>query len=283
MNGNRSAEEEPGCSEDRAASVRRPLLSVEGLQVVYDRIIVGLRGVSLEVEAGQVVVLLGANGAGKSTALKGIAGLLPAEGGAIAEGEIVYDGAVVTGSPARLLVRRGLIQVLEGRHCFPHLTVEENLVSGAISRRVRKSQFRQELDRIYGYFPQLATLRKQRCGFASGGEQQMVAIGRALLANPRLVLLDEPSMGLAPQVVEEIFQIVRSLNRNEGVSFLLAEQNAHMALRHADHGYVLENGRVVLSGSAFDLGNRSDIQSFYLGLGASAGGRGQDGASVAST
>jgi branched-chain amino acid transport system ATP-binding protein len=283
MSRRKGLEVENGRSRNPADVANCPLLSVQNLQVVYDRIIVGLRGVSLEVKAGHVVALLGANGAGKSTTLKGVAGLLPAEGGAIAGGGIVYDGEVVTGTPARLLVRRGLIQVLEGRHCFPHLTVEENLFSGALSRRVPKGQFRRELDLIYEYFPRLATLRKQRCGFASGGEQQMVAIGRALLAKPRLVLLDEPSMGLAPQVVEEIFHIVRSLNRDEGVSFLLAEQNAHMALRHADDAYVLENGRVVLSGTAAELSNRSDIQTFYLGLGASVGGQGRDGAPSASS
>jgi len=251
--------------EAKARHAEGPLLGVSGLQAVYDRIIVGLRGVSLEVEAGQVVALLGANGAGKSTTLKAIAGLLPAENGAIAGGTIHYLGRDVTDEPARVLVRRGLIQVLEGRHCFPHLTIEENLLSGTLSRRASRTRRNQDLQRIYDHFPRLAKLRKQRCGFASGGEQQMVAIGRALLASPRLVLLDEPSMGLAPQVVEEIFRIVRALNRDEGVSFLLAEQNAHMALRHADRAYVLENGRVALAGSAAEIAARSDIQSFYLG------------------
>jgi len=258
-------EPERSVDEAKAPRTEYPLLGVSGLQAVYDRIIVGLRGVSLEVEAGQVVALLGANGAGKSTTLKAIAGLLPAENGAIAGGKIHYQGRDVTDEPARVLVRRGLIQVLEGRHCFPHLTVEENLLSGTLSRRATRVRRDRDLQRIYDHFPRLAKLRKQRCGFASGGEQQMVAIGRALMASPRLVLLDEPSMGLAPQVVEEIFRIVRALNRDEGVSFLLAEQNAHMALQHADRAYVLENGRVALAGSAAELRARSDIQSFYLG------------------
>jgi branched-chain amino acid transport system ATP-binding protein len=233
---------------------------------VYDHIIVGLRGVSLEVKPGQVVALLGANGAGKSTTLKAVAGLLPADGGALAGGRIAFAGEDITGRAPRSLVRGGLVQVLEGRHCFPHLTVEENLQSGALLRRTPRRTLREGLERVYSYFPRLAKLRKQRCGFASGGEQQMVAIGRALLARPRLLLLDEPSMGIAPQVVDEIFRILRSLNREDGLSILLAEQNAHMALAYADQAYVLENGRTALGGKAAELAARSDIQAFYLGL-----------------
>jgi len=243
------------------------LLALTDVAAVYDHIIVALRGVTLEVGQGSVVALLGANGAGKSTTLKGIAGLLEADGGAVTAGRIVFDGEDITRSPARTLVRRGVVQVLEGRHCFPHLSVEENLLTGALSRGGARPHLRRELDRIYGYFPRLTKLRRQASGFISGGEQQMLAIGRALLAKPRLVLLDEPSMGLAPQIVEEIFRIVKTLNREEGVSFLLAEQNADMALRHADQAYVLENGRVALEGQAAELATRADVRAFYLGLG----------------
>jgi branched-chain amino acid transport system ATP-binding protein len=244
------------------------LLSLEGVEAAYDRMIVALHGVSLEVRRGSIVALLGANGAGKTTTLKSASGLLAAERGAVTRGTIRYRGRDVVTTAPRTLVREGLVQVLEGRHCFPHLTVEENLRAGALARGTAGRELRRELDRVYTYFPRLAKLRRSAAGLTSGGEQQMVAIGRALVARPVLVLLDEPSMGLAPKLVDEIFRDIRALNRDGGVSFLLAEQNARVALRHADHGYVLENGRVVAGGTAAELGARDDVQEFYLGVGA---------------
>jgi branched-chain amino acid transport system ATP-binding protein len=244
------------------------VLTLTEVEAAYDRIIIALRGVTLEVPERGVVALLGGNGAGKTSTLKAVSGLLGAERGAVTAGEIRFRGRTVTHDSARSLVRGGLVQVLEGRRCFPHFTVEENLVSGALVRGTRHGALRAELERIYSYFPRLRRIRRALAGYASGGEQQMVAIGRALMTQPKLVLLDEPSMGLAPQMVDEIFHIIRTLNREEGVSFLLAEQNARMALRHADHGYVLENGRVVASGTAAELGARDDVQAFYLGVGA---------------
>ncbi len=245
-----------------------PLLHVEDVEALYDGVIVALRGITLRVERGSIVSLLGANGAGKSTTLKAISGLLRAERGEVINGSISYDGHPINASTPDQLVAAGLVQVLEGRHCFSQLTVEENLITGGLLHRPSRAVQREGLERIYGYFPRLATLRKRQAGYASGGEQQMIAIGRALMARPRLVLLDEPSMGLAPQVVEEIFGIIRELNQRDGVSFLLAEQNAAMALRYADHGYIVENGRVVAEGTAQDLGAREDVKAFYLGVGA---------------
>jgi len=245
-----------------------PILTLTEVEAAYDRIIIALRGVTLEVPERGVVALLGGNGAGKTSTLKAVSGLLGAERGAVTAGEIRFRGRSVTHDSARSLVRAGLVQVLEGRRCFPHFSVEENLVSGALVRRTSHGVLRAQLERIYTYFPRLRRIRRSLAGYASGGEQQMVAIGRALMTQPKLLLLDEPSMGLAPQVVDEIFRIIRTLNREEGVSFLLAEQNARMALRHADHGYVLENGRVVASGTAAELGARGDVQAFYLGVGA---------------
>ncbi len=245
-----------------------PLLQVEDIHVIYDQVILGTRGVSLTVPEGQVVALLGANGAGKSSTLKAISGLIGAEGGQVVQGRIVYAGHAVDQVDAADLVERGLVQVLEGRHCFPHLDVEENLRVGAFVRRPSRGALQDGLERIYRYFPRLLERRRSPAGYLSGGEQQMLALGRALIAAPRLVLLDEPSMGLAPRIVAEIFEIIRRLNREEGVSFLLAEQNAAMALRYADQAHVLENGQVVTAGPARELADREDIRSFYLGVGA---------------
>ena len=250
-----------------AATSPGPLLAVNNIEVVYDHVILVLRGVSLELQRGRIVALLGANGAGKTTTLKAVSNLLAAERGAVTKGSIVYDGVRVDRLTPSELVRRGVVQVMEGRHCFGHLTVEENLLTGAYTRGSRWRQIRDDLERVYAYFPRLRDRRRAMAGFTSGGEQQMTAVGRALMARPGLILLDEPSMGLAPQVVEEILGIVRSLNRSEKVSFLLAEQNAAAALRFADHGYILESGRVVMDGDAKTLAGNADVKEFYLGLG----------------
>ena len=250
-----------------APQAETPLLAVNNEEVVYDHVILVLRGVSLELTRGQIVALLGANGAGKTTTLKAVSNLLEAERGAVTKGSITFDGARVDQLSPSALVRRGVIQVMEGRHCFGHLTVEENLLTGAYTRGVSRAEIRTDLERVYSYFPRLRDRRKAVAGFTSGGEQQMTAVGRALMARPTLILLDEPSMGLAPQIVEEILGIVRSLNRQERVSFLLAEQNAAAALRYADHGYVLEAGRVVMDGDAATLAGNADVKEFYLGLG----------------
>ena len=242
-----------------------PLLELEQIKVVYNQVILAVSDISLRVDAGQIVALLGANGAGKSTTLKTISGLVSAERGQLAAGAIRYQGEAITHAPAAQLAARGLVQVLEGRHCFAHLTVEENLITGALARRASRAELAADLARIYDYFPRLKTRRHSQAGYTSGGEQQMTAIGRALMARPRLVLLDEPSMGLAPLIVEEIFDIVRQLNQQEGVSFLLAEQNANLALRYADAAYIIENGRVGLAGPAAELRGRPDIQAYYLG------------------
>lgn len=242
------------------------ILQVDDIEVLYEQVILAVRNVSLAVGEGQVVALLGANGAGKSTTLKAIAGLVRAERGEVVRGRILYQGEEVTRRAPQALAARGLVQVLEGRHCFAHLSVEENLLAGAFARpRVSRAQLREELERIYAWFPRLKTRRRSLAGYTSGGEQQMVAIGRALISRPRLVLLDEPSMGLAPQIVEEIFEIVAVLNREEGVSFLIAEQNIEVALRHAHHAYVLESGRVVDQGPAQEIARREDLHAFYLG------------------
>ncbi|MCY1350643.1 High-affinity branched-chain amino acid transport ATP-binding protein LivF [compost metagenome] len=246
------------------------ILQVENIEVLYEQAILAVRGVSLQVPEGQIVALLGANGAGKSTTLKAISSLVRAERGEVVQGRILYRGADIGRSVAHRLVADGLVQVLEGRHCFPHLTVEENLLTGAFARKVSRSALKAELERIYAWFPRLKERRRSLTGYTSGGEQQMVAIGRALMARPSLVLLDEPSMGLAPQVVEEIFEIVGELNRRDGVSFLVAEQNINVALRYAHHAYVLESGRVVSEGPARELAAREDIHDFYLGGGVAA-------------
>ncbi|MGZ3438910.1 MAG: ABC transporter ATP-binding protein [Polyangia bacterium] len=243
------------------------MLAVDGVEVLYDRIIVALRGVSLVVPDGEIVALLGANGAGKSTTLKAVAGLLPAERGAITRGTIRLGERDVTGAPARTLAAAGVVLVPEGRRCFPHLSVEENLIAGALVRRPSRAALALDLTRVYGWFPRLADRRKSAAGYLSGGEQQMLAFGRALMARPKLVLLDEPSMGLAPSIVEDLFRIMKALNERDGTSFLLAEQNATAALRFAHHGYILENGRVVAGGTAAELSAREDVKEFYLGVG----------------
>ena len=255
----------------QAAPAARPeataLLTVRNIEVVYDRVILVLKGVSLEVPRGAIVALLGANGAGKSTTLKAISNLLRAERGDVSKGSVEYEGARIDRLSPPQLVRRGVVQVMEGRHCFEHLTVEENLLTGAYTRADGRDAVRRDLERVYAYFPALKRREGSLAGYISGGEQQMTAIGRALMARPRLILLDEPSMGLAPQLVEEIFGIVKRLNEEAGVSFLLAEQNATVALRFADYGYILENGRVVLDGEAETLRENEDVKEFYLGLG----------------
>ena len=242
------------------------LLSVNNIEVIYDHVILVLKGVSLEVPEGRIVTLLGANGAGKTTTLKAISNLLRVERGEVTKGSIEYRGQRIDRLNASALVRQGVIQVMEGRHPFGHLTCEENLLTGAYTRHDGRAELQRDMDMVYSYFPRLAERRHAMAGYVSGGEQQMMVIGRALMARPKLILLDEPSMGLAPQLVAEIFDIVARLNREEGVSFLLAEQNATVALRVADHGYVLENGRVVLDGDAETLRSNEDVKEFYLGL-----------------
>jgi branched-chain amino acid transport system ATP-binding protein len=241
------------------------LLRVAEVEAVYGDSILALRGVSLCVPEGSIVALLGANGAGKTTTLKAVSNLLGASRGAVIKGEITYRGEPTLRLDPADLVRRGVVQVLEGRHCFPHLTVEENLLSGGFARRPSARELKGDLDRIYDIFPRIKARRHAKAGLLSGGEQQMVAIGRGLMSRPKLMLLDEPSMGLAPMIVEEIFEIVQRLNQDEGVTFLLAEQNAHLVLRCAHHGIVLENGRVVASGPAAELAARDDVSDFYLG------------------
>ena len=248
---------------DPAAAVA---LSVNNIEVIYDHVILVLRGVSLDVPEGGIVALLGANGAGKTTTLKAISNLLRAERGDVTKGMIEYRGERIDRLTPNDLVRRGVCQVMEGRHCFAHLTVEENLLTGAFTRKGPRGETAAALDRVYHYFPRLKERRGSLAGYTSGGEQQMTAIGRALMAQPSMILLDEPSMGLAPQIVEEIFSIVQDLNAKERVSFLLAEQNTMVALRNAGYGYILENGRVVMDGVASELLHNEDVKEFYLGL-----------------
>ncbi|MDC3279860.1 ABC transporter ATP-binding protein [Arenicellales bacterium IMCC55707] len=245
---------------------RQALLAVNNIEVIYDHVILVLKGVSLEVMKGGVVALLGANGAGKSTTLKAISNLLGAERGDVTKGSITFQGEDVQSLSPNELVRRGVIQVMEGRHCFEHLTVEENLLTGAYTRTDGRSRVAEDLDLVYQYFPRLKERRGSQAGYTSGGEQQMIAVGRALMARPAVILLDEPSMGLAPQLVEEIFEIVKRLNEDEGVTFLLAEQNTMMALRYSNYGYILENGRVVMDGEASVLAENEDVKEFYLGV-----------------
>jgi branched-chain amino acid transport system ATP-binding protein len=241
-------------------------LSVNNIEVIYDHVILVLKGVSLEVPEGSIVALLGANGAGKSTTLKAISNLLAAERGDVTKGTIEFKGKRVDKLTTNDLVRMGVCQVMEGRHCFAHLTVEENLLTGAFTRKGSRSDIAAALEKVYHYFPRLKQRRASQSGYTSGGEQQMTAVGRALMAQPSMILLDEPSMGLAPQIVEEIFEIVQDLNAKEGVSFLLAEQNTSVALRYANYGYILENGRVVMDGDATYLSSNDDVKEFYLGL-----------------
>jgi branched-chain amino acid transport system ATP-binding protein len=253
--------EEPATTEKTA-----PLLRVKNVEVIYDRVILVLKGVYLEVPEGRVVALLGANGAGKTTTLKAVSNLLGTERGEVTKGEIEFNGVRVDRLTPTEMVKKGVIQVMEGRHCFGHLSVEENLLTGAYTRRASRAEIKEDLERVYSYFPRLKVRRASQAGYTSGGEQQMVAVGRALMARPKMILLDEPSMGLAPQVVEEIFEIVKDLNLKESVSFLIAEQNTMIALRYADYGYILENGRVVMDGSAKELAANEDVKEFYLGL-----------------
>ncbi|WP_410482729.1 ABC transporter ATP-binding protein [Undibacterium sp. Jales W-56] len=241
-------------------------LSVNNIEVIYDHVILVLKGISLQVPQGKIVALLGANGAGKSTTLKAISTLLRNERGDITKGDICFKGQRVDHLTPNELVKRGLSQVMEGRHCFAHLSIEENLLTGAYTRSISRSELKDSLDMVYRYFPRLRQRRSSLAGYTSGGEQQMCAIGRALMAKPSMILLDEPSMGIAPQLVEEIFDIVKSLNTVENVSFLLAEQNTNVALRYADFGYILENGRVVMEGDAKDLATNEDVKEFYLGV-----------------
>ena len=249
-----------------AAAVPDNYLSINNIEVIYDHVILVLKGVSLQVPQGKIVALLGANGAGKSTTLKSISNLLRAERGDVTKGSVEFKGQRIDQLTPADLVRRGVIQVMEGRHCFAHLTIEENLLTGAYTRSQSRAELKESLEKVYAYFPRLKTRRTSQAGYTSGGEQQMCAIGRALMAKPEMILLDEPSMGLAPQIVEEIFEIVKDLNSKENVSFLLAEQNTMVALRYADFGYILENGRVVMEGEAADLRTNEDVKEFYLGL-----------------
>ena len=255
----------PAQSEPKSATAG-PILSLNNIEVVYDRVILVLKGVSLAVPRHGIVALLGANGAGKTTTLKAISNLLHSERGEVTKGSILFDGAEVQALSPNEVVRRGCIQVMQGRFCFGHLTVEENLLTGAFTRRDGAAAIRSDLEKVYAYFPRLRERRQSLAGYTSGGEQQMCAIGRALMSNPKMILLDEPSMGLAPQIVEEIFTIMKSLNESEGVSFLLAEQNANLALKYSGYGYILENGRVVLDGAAATLAENDDVKEFYLGV-----------------
>jgi branched-chain amino acid transport system ATP-binding protein len=249
-----------------SSTAASPILSVSNIEVIYNRVILVLRGVSLEVPKGGIVALLGANGAGKTTTLKAVSNLIRAERGEVTKGAIAFLGERVDGLSPDELVKRGCIQVMEGRHCFAHLTIEENLLTGAFTRRDGRVAIGRDLEAIYAYFPRLKERRGAIAGYTSGGEQQMCAIGRAMMSRPKMILLDEPSMGLAPQIVEEIFEIVGGLNTREGVSFLLAEQNANIALRYASFGYILENGRVVLDGEAKALAANEDVKESYLGF-----------------
>ena len=244
----------------------QPILAVKNIEVIYDHVILVLRGVSFEVPQGKIVALLGANGAGKSTTLKSVSTLLASERGEVTKGSIEFRGQRTEALAPGEMVGMGMVQVMEGRHCFGHLSVEDNLITGAYARPINRAQVRDELEKIYAYFPRLKTRRTSLAGYTSGGEQQMVAIGRAMMAKPSMLLLDEPSMGLAPQIVAEIFEIVRELNQKEGVSILLAEQNTNVALKYADYGYILESGRIMMDGTAKELSENADVKEFYLGL-----------------
>jgi branched-chain amino acid transport system ATP-binding protein len=246
--------------------VTAPLLNVNGIEVIYNHVILVLKGVSLTVPEGGIVALLGANGAGKTTTLRAVSNLLHGERGEVTKGYIEYKGQRIERLTAYELVKRGVVQVMEGRRCFAHLTVEENLLTGAYTHGASRGDVSADLDKVYTYFPRLKQRRHSQSGYTSGGEQQMTAIGRALMARPQMILLDEPSMGLAPQVVEEIFGIVHDLNAKEKVSFLLAEQNTNIALKYAHYGYILESGRVVMDGAAKELAENEDVKEFYLGI-----------------
>ncbi|WP_442762655.1 ABC transporter ATP-binding protein [Malikia spinosa] len=243
-----------------------PVINVNGIEVIYNHVILVLKGVSLSVAEGQIAAILGGNGAGKTTTLRAISNLLQGERGAVTKGSIELRGERIDNLNPAELVKRGVVQVMEGRHCFAHLTIEENLLTGSYTRS-DKAEVAANLEKVYNYFPRLKTRKASQAAYTSGGEQQMCAIGRALMSNPSVVLLDEPSMGLAPQVVEEVFEIVRDLNQKEKVTFLIAEQNTNMALKYADYGYIMESGRIMMDGAAEDLRNNEDVKEFYLGVG----------------
>jgi branched-chain amino acid transport system ATP-binding protein len=249
-----------------AGRTEEKLLEINNIEVIYNHVILVLKGVSLSVPKGGITALLGGNGAGKTTTLKAISNLLKSERGEVTKGSITYRGERIQDSVTSDLVKKGVIQVMEGRHCFEHLTVEENLLTGAYTRGSSRGEIDADLNMVYDYFPRLKERRKSQAGYTSGGEQQMVAIGRALMSRPETILLDEPSMGLAPQLVEQIFNIVKTLNEEEGYTFLLAEQNTNVALRFAHYGYILESGRVVMDGPAKDLRENPDVKEFYLGV-----------------
>ncbi len=240
------------------------MLQVNNIEVIYNKVILVLKGLSLEVPQGQIVALLGANGAGKTTTLKAISGLLKPEDGEVTDGSIVFQGVEIHHLDAEEIVRLGIFQVMEGRRVFEHLTVEENLMAGAYTRPGR--EFREDLEKVYHYFPRLKERRHSRAGYLSGGEQQMLAIGRALMARPKLMLLDEPSLGLAPLLVREIFDIIQRINQEQGTTILLVEQNANLALQIAHYAYIMENGRIVLDGTPEVLRENADVREFYLGL-----------------
>jgi branched-chain amino acid transport system ATP-binding protein len=242
------------------------VLNVNGIEVIYNHVILVLKGVSLQVAQGQIVALLGGNGAGKTTTLRAISNLLRAERGKVTKGSIALRQERIENLTPADLVKRGVVQVMEGRHCFAHLTIEENLLAGAYILK-NQAQISANLEKVYAYFPRLKTRRTSQAAYTSGGEQQMCAIGRALMSNPNVMLLDEPSMGLAPQIVEEVFEIIKDLNQKEGVTFLVAEQNTNMALQYADYGYIMESGRIVMDGAAAELRNNEDVKEFYLGMG----------------
>ena len=249
-----------------SAARQETVLEVNNIEVIYNHVILVLKGVSLKVPKGGITALLGGNGAGKTTTLKAISGLLASERGEVTKGQILYHGQNTHEMDPADLVKAGVVQVMEGRHCFEHLTVEENLLTGAYTRNDGSAAIQADLEMVYNYFPRLKERRKSQAGYTSGGEQQMTAIGRALMSRPETILLDEPSMGLAPQLVEQIFEIVKSVNENEGVTFLLAEQNTNVALRFAHYGYILESGRVVMDGPAAELRENPDVKEFYLGM-----------------
>ena len=242
------------------------VLNVNGIEVIYNHVILVLKGVSLQVQEGKIAAILGGNGAGKTTTLRAVSNLLKAERGEVTKGSIELRGERIENQTPADLVKKGVVQVMEGRHCFAHLTIEENLLTGSYTR-TDKGEIEANLEKVYSYFPRLKDRRTSQAAYTSGGEQQMCAIGRALMANPSVILLDEPSMGLAPQIVEEVFEIVKDLNQREKVTVLLAEQNTNMALQYADYGYIMESGRVVMDGAAAELRNNEDVKEFYLGVG----------------
>ena len=258
--------DDPSLAAPSTPAAGAPLLVVNGIEVIYNHVILVLKGVSLSVPEGGIVAILGGNGAGKTTTLRAVSNLLKGERGEVTKGTIEYKGERIENLSPADLVKRGVVQVMEGRHCFAHLTIEENLMTGAYTRSDR-GEIAANLEKVYNYFPRLKTRRTSQAAYTSGGEQQMCAIGRAIMTNPNMVLLDEPSMGLAPQIVEEVFNIVKDLNQKEKVTFLLAEQNTNMALKYADYGYIMESGRIVMDGRASDLASNEDVKEFYLGVG----------------